>query len=119
MSRLKSTDDGEISNQSGALNVDKEGFLRDLSDWNEAVAIRLAAQHKIALSAEHWEIINLTRQYYATFNISPATRVLVNQVKRVLGTTKGSSIHLMQLFGGKPARLIANIAGLPKPNNCD
>ena len=38
---------------------DKEGFLRDLSDWNPQVASEIAAAEGIELTAAHWEIIEL------------------------------------------------------------
>ena len=101
------------------LSLDKEGFLRNLADWNEPVAEQLAQQFDIELTDAHWEIIWLVRAYYQKFKLSPVMRVLVNLVKRELGAEKGRSIYLMKLFGGKPARLISNISGLPKPNNCD
>ncbi len=101
------------------LNLDKEGFLRDLSDWNPDVAQVLAKNEEITLSDSHWQIINLVRDYYQRYQISPATRVLVKITREKLGKDKGNSIYLMQLFTGKPAKLVSKIAGLPKPANCD
>lgn len=101
------------------VDVDKEGFLRNLSDWNESVAHQLADQDEIELTRDHWQVINIVRDYYANYHISPVTRVLVSLVKKQLGPDKGQSIVLMQLFRGKPAKFISKIAGLPKPNNCD
>lgn len=101
------------------LNLDKEGFLRDLSDWNPDVAQVLAKNEEIKLSDSHWQIINLVRDYYQRYQISPATRVLVKITRKKLGKDKGNSIYLMQLFTGKPAKLVSKIAGLPKPANCD
>jgi tRNA 2-thiouridine synthesizing protein E len=101
------------------LNLDREGFLRELNDWNNDVAITLASNEGIALSDDHWEIINLVRNYYDQYQISPVTRVLVKLVREQSGEAKGNSIHLMQLFSGKPAKLVSKIAGLPKPLNCD
>lgn len=101
------------------LNVDKEGFLRDLSDWNEEVATELARLEGIELGSDHWEVIWLAREYYDAYRISPAARVLVKVVGERLGAEKGRSIHLMKLFSGRPARLVSKISGLPKPPNCD
>lgn len=101
------------------LNLDKEGFLRDLSDWSPDVAQVLAKNEEIVLSDEHWQIIDLVRDYYHQYQISPATRVLVKTMKKKLGEEKGNSIYLMKLFTGKPAKLVSKIAGLPKPQNCD
>ena len=101
------------------LNLDKEGFLRDLSDWNPDVAEVLAKNEEITLSGSHWQVINLVRDYYEQYQISPVTRVLVKITRNKLGEDKGNSIYLMQLFSGKPAKLVSKIAGLPKPANCD
>jgi tRNA 2-thiouridine synthesizing protein E len=101
------------------LNLDKEGFLRDLSDWNPDVAEVLAKNEEITLSGSHWQIIDLVRDYYQHYQISPVTRVLVTITRKKLGEDKGNSIYLMKLFSGKPAKLVSKIAGLPKPANCD
>lgn len=102
-----------------SVEVDKEGFLKDLSDWSPKIAAELAAQYDIELATEHWEILDTVRGYYERYHISPAMRVLVKVVKEKLGPEKGRSIHLLLLFPERPARLINQIAGLPKPDNCD
>jgi len=45
-------------------------------------------------------------------------RPLVKLVKEKLGEDCGSSVYLMGLFGGSPAKTAAKIAGLPRPTNC-
>ncbi|MCW8884883.1 MAG: TusE/DsrC/DsvC family sulfur relay protein [Motiliproteus sp.] len=98
--------------------VDAEGYLKDLDDWTEAVAELIAVQENIDLTEEHWQVIHLLREFYREFGISPAMRILVKQVRIKLGTDKGSSIFLMKLFPGSPAKIASKIAGLPKPTNC-
>lgn len=100
-------------------NVDKEGFLRELSDWNADVAVALAKSEGITLTDDHWHVINVVRAYYEEYHISPVTRVLVKVIREALGNDKGQSIYLMRLFSGKPARVVSKIAGLPRPANCD
>lgn len=99
--------------------VDKEGFLRDLADWNPDIAGQLARGESIELTDDHWQVIHLARQFYDDYHISPAARVLVKLMKEQFGAEKGDSIYLMQLFGGRPARVVSKISGLPKPTNCD
>ena len=101
------------------LSLDKEGFLTSYRDWQPEIAPELAATEDIELTDAHWEIIYLVRDYYQRFNVSPTTRVLVKIVGEQLGSEKGKSIYLMKLFSAKSAKLVAKIAGLPKPNNCD
>ena len=97
---------------------DKEGYLLDRSEWNEAVAEALAREEGIDLGAEHWELIRLIQQFYRAYQVSPVMRVLVKQVRQQLGEEKGNSIHLLRLFPGSPAKVLAKVAGLPRPVNC-
>ena len=98
--------------------LDKEGYLLELSDWNEAVANQLAQDERIDLLDEHWTLIHLVRVFYEKFDVAPAMRPLVKQVREQLGAEKGTSIYLLKLFPGSPAKLLAKIAGLPRPTNC-
>lgn len=100
------------------IALDQDGYLCDLADWDETVATALAASESITLTTEHWEILHLLRAFYATFQLAPATRPLIRYVNQELGPEKGNSLHLNRLFNGKPARLAARLAGLPKPVNC-
>lgn len=100
------------------IATDKDGYLLNLNDWNEAIALHLAQQENINLSQEHWEIIYLLREFYRDFQLSPAMRALVNRTAQKLGDNKGRSIYLLQLFPPSPARIASKIAGLPRPANC-
>mgnify|MGYP002843007436 FL=1 len=100
------------------ITLDKHGFLKDRQAWTSELAIIFAADEGITLENEHWEVIHLIREYFEEFDGSPANRALVKYVKLKLGPSKGSSIYLMSLFPGSPARVGSRIAGLPKPKNC-
>ena len=108
----------EIIIDQQTISLDKEGFLKDLSQWNQAVAEQLAQNEGITLTEEHWAIIDLLQHFYREFELSPAMRPLVKYVGEQLGKEKGKSIYLLSLFPGSPAKLAAKIAGLPKPDNC-
>ena len=101
-----------------AIELDKDGFLVDLSDWSTEVAAALAAAEDIELTPEHWEVLELLRSFYNEFQLSPATRPLIKYTALKLGPDKGNSLHLNQLFRGTPAKLAARLAGLPRPSNC-
>lgn len=98
--------------------VDAEGFLRDLDTWDPEAARIIAAAEHITLTPAHWEIIDLVRRYYERFDSSPSMRPLVKYCALELGREKGSSLYLLRLFPGSPAKLASKIAGLPKPPNC-
>lgn len=101
-----------------SIALDKDGFLENLDDWSLDVARALAGKEGIDLGAEHIEILNLLRDFYAEFQLSPATRPLIKYTAMKLGAEKGNSMHLNRLFNGTPAKLAAKLAGLPKPTNC-
>ncbi len=100
------------------IELDDDGYLRDLAEWNEDVAQALAEREGLALEVAHWEVIHLLRDFYREFQLSPATRPLIKYVALKLGAEKGNSLHLNRLFNGTPAKLAAKLAGLPKPSNC-
>ncbi|MEE4308697.1 TusE/DsrC/DsvC family sulfur relay protein [Pseudomonas viridiflava] len=100
------------------LELDKDGFLKDLNDWSMDVAHALACEEGLTLTADHVEILELLRAFYAEFQLSPATRPLIKYTALKLGAEKGNSMHLNRLFNGTPAKLAAKLAGLPKPTNC-
>lgn len=101
-----------------SIEVDKDGFLVDHLQWDEDVAKQLAQNEDLELSRQHWELISIIRQFYAEFGISPAMRPLTKYIKLHLGADKANSIYLMQLFPQSPAKYLAKIAGLPRPENC-
>jgi tRNA 2-thiouridine synthesizing protein E len=107
-----------VNTDNQMITTDKEGFLRDLNDWSKPVAMQIANADGIELTEAHWEIIYLLREFYQTFEISPAMRPLVKFITSKLGAEKGRSIYLSQLFPNSPAKLCSKIAGLPKPENC-
>ncbi len=98
--------------------VDKEGFLIDHLDWNKEIAQQLAQNEGIVLTEQHWQLIELIRQFYQEYDLSPAMRPLSKYIKQHIGPEQASSIYLMQLFPQSPAKYLAKIAGLPRPENC-
>ncbi len=100
------------------IATDREGYIKDITDWNRDLAQQIANNEGIELTEAHWEVIDLLRQFYENYDHSPAMRPLVKYVKNSLGEKKGTSIYLMTLFPGSPPKLAAKIAGLPRPANC-
>lgn len=100
------------------IALDPEGYLIELSEWTPSVAEALAAEEGRSLTAEHWEIIEVIRDFYSRYEAAPAMRALVKAVGQALGPDKGRSLHLMKLFPDSPAKVAARLAGLPKPANC-
>jgi len=101
-----------------SLDLDPEGYLRDLSQWSPEVAEQLALKEGIVLTERHWQVLQALRDFYAQFQLSPANRPLIKYIAQTLGPELGTSLQLNLLFKGAPAKLGAKLAGLPKPDNC-
>jgi tRNA 2-thiouridine synthesizing protein E len=101
-----------------SFEVDEEGYLTNLADWDENIAKYLAQEEKVEMGDDHWEIINFLREYYNEYQIAPAIRVLTKAVAKKLGPDKGNNKYLYELFPYGPAKQACKIAGLPKPTGC-
>ena len=77
-----------------SFETDEEGYLANLSDWEEGLATAMAEADDIELGPDHWEIINFLREYYEEYQIAPAVRVLTKAVGKKLGKDKGNSKYL-------------------------
>tara|TARA_B100000965_G_scaffold313049_1_gene272926 strand:+ start:13 stop:345 length:333 start_codon:yes stop_codon:yes gene_type:complete len=101
-----------------SLEVDEEGYLSNLNEWEKDVAEIMAKEDGIDLGDDHWEIINFLREYYEEYQIAPAVRVLTKAVGKKLGKDKGNSKYLYELFPYGPGKQACKFAGLPKPTGC-
>ena len=109
---------GTIDISGKSYETDEEGYLVNLSEWNEELAGEIAKAEKIDMTPSHWEVVNFLREYYNEYQIAPAVRVLTKAIGKKLGPEKGSNSYLYELFPYGPAKQACKIAGLPKPTGC-
>ena len=102
-----------------SVALDRDGYLKDLSQWSEALARELADRADVTLTPDHWRVIRMVCAFHEETGVAPAMRPLVKLARLRLGDEFGSSIALLRLVPGHPAKLIARIGGLPRPTNCD
>lgn len=98
--------------------IDEEGFLDNPAEWDDGFVVQTAEKLGLTLTAEHWELIRATRQFFEEYGFSPSMRPLVKFIGMQLSPEKGRSIYLMQLFPPSPAKLLSQLAGLHKPKHC-
>lgn len=98
--------------------TDQDGYLKNLDDWSEELAVAIAEKDGIELSDAHWEIVRFVREFYQEYKTSPAIRMLVKSLAQKFGEEKGNSRYLQRLFPEGPAKQATKIAGLPKPAKC-
>jgi tRNA 2-thiouridine synthesizing protein E len=105
-------------NRAGMPEVDEHGHLRQASEWSREVALAMARADGIELSPEHWQVIEVLRDYYAEYEIAPPMRALVRLLRERLNDSAWGSRELYRLFPEGPARQGSRYAGLPKPVSC-
>ncbi len=100
------------------ISTDKQGYLLDHLLWKKELALVMAKHDEFELTDAHWEVIDFVRQFYLTYNTSPAIRALTKAMKSEFGEDKASSRYLYKLFPEGPAKQATKYAGLPKPARC-
>ena len=100
------------------FETDEEGYLVDITDWNEDIGTFIAETENLPMTESHWEVVIFLRDYYAEYQIAPAVRVLTKAIGKKFGPEKGNSQYLYELFPYGPAKQACKIAGLPKPTGC-
>jgi dissimilatory sulfite reductase related protein len=94
------------------VQVNEEGFMTNPSEWSEEIATALAGEEGIpGLTPEHWKVIEFCRQNAAMTGAAPTLRQITNGS----GTT---TKDLFRLFPKGPAKKVARISGLGKPEGC-
>ncbi len=94
------------------VQVNDEGFMTDPSEWTKEIAVEYAKEEGIAeLTADHWKIIEFCRQSAATSGKAPTLRTIT-------AGTGVSTKELFTLFPKGPAKKVAKISGLGKPEGC-
>jgi len=94
------------------VQVNDEGFMTNPSEWNKDIAVELAKEEGVGeLTPAHWKIIEFCRQTAAKSGAAPTLRAITNGAGV---TTK----ELFTLFPKGPAKKVAKISGLGKPEGC-
>ena len=95
------------------VQVNDEGFLTDPSEWNKDIAAEIARDEGLAeLTANHWKVIDFCRE---------ASKGLGGKSPTLRQITTGTGVQTKELFGlfpKGPAKKVARIAGLGKPEGC-
>ena len=93
------------------VQVDADGFMTEFGEWNEGLGEVMAASIGVALTPEHWEVVEFLRADFVENGETPTLR-------RTATAGPHPTKALFQMFPKKPARKMAYIAGLQKPKGC-
>ena len=95
-----------------SIERNEEGFLINPADWNKEIALEIAQGEGISeLNEAHWKIIEFSRANAESSGGAPTLRQI----------TKGAGVptkELFKLFPKGPAKKVAKISGLGKPEGC-
>jgi len=100
------------------VETDAEGYLVNLDEWSEELAVTLAKTDDLALEDKHWKIINYMRTVFAETGTAPNLRFLMKGLKEEFGAEWGDKKFLFDLFPFGPAKQAGRYAGTPKPTGC-
>jgi len=94
------------------VDVNDEGFMTDPAQWNKEIAAELAQEEGIpTLTDAHWKVIDFARQDAGASGKAPTLR----RITTVAGV---STKELFALFPKGPAKKVAKVSGLGKPEGC-
>ena len=95
------------------VRVNEEGYMTNPMEWTKEIAVELSKEEGIAeLTPAHWKVIEYARQKASQDSgAAPTLRTITSNAGV---TTK----ELFTLFPKGPAKKVARIAGLGKPEGC-
>jgi len=98
------------------IETTDNGYLLNLTDWNEDIARKIAEEDGLELTQKHWDVINYLRHEYIENNEhQPNNRTMIKDLGKIWGEKIGSK-DLFDLFpaAGGPSKQAGRIAGLPE-----
>ncbi|MDL1895524.1 TusE/DsrC/DsvC family sulfur relay protein [Anaerolineae bacterium CFX7] len=94
------------------VQVNEEGFMTDPQEWTKDIAVEIAKAEGIPeLTLQHWQVIDFCRQDGMASGKAPTLR----RITTAAGVT---TKEMFALFPKGPAKKVAKISGLGKPEGC-
>tara|TARA_R110001583_G_scaffold145635_2_gene297641 strand:- start:75425 stop:75736 length:312 start_codon:yes stop_codon:yes gene_type:complete len=92
------------------VKVSEEGYLEDMTQWNEEIAKEIAKEIGIELTPKHFEVLNFLRK-----------KTEAKEALTIRGVGKSGIVNIKELyvlFPKGPLKFSSKIAGIPKPTSC-
>ena len=101
------------------IQLSEAGWLENLDEWSEALAPEIAKNEKIdELTEEHWDIINMAREYFIENGSVCEPRAFSKLMKKKYGKDRSDQKYIYSLFPTGLIKCANKIAGLPRPKGC-
>jgi len=90
-----------------------DGYLQNMGDWTPELAEKMAADESLTLTLEHWDVLNVMRDYYKKYNTSPILKLLRRELEKQYGKERASVEALDALFPHGVQQQGSRLAGVP------
>ena len=101
------------------IQLSEAGWLENLDEWSPELAEQIALNEKLTgLSEEHWDIINLAREYFHENGVVCEPRAFSKLMKQKYGRDRSDQKYIYSLFPTGLIKCANKIAGLPRPKGC-
>lgn len=101
------------------VELSEAGWLNNLDEWSPELAVEIAKNEKIPeLTDEHWDIINLAREYFQENGTVCEPRQFSKLMKKKYGKDRSDQKYIYSLFPTGLIKCANKIAGLPRPKGC-
>lgn len=92
--------------------VDEDGFLTEPGLWGPKWVDHVRLLEDLdELTEDHWEVLNILRQYHQENGAAP-------KVKNLAAVTGFKLKYIYELFPSGPGKGACKMAGLEKPEGC-
>jgi tRNA 2-thiouridine synthesizing protein E len=97
------------------LETTENGYLVSQDDWDKDAAAAIAAADGLALTEDHWDVIDFLRAAYFEHNgEQPNNRAILKAMQEKWDGRHVDNKTLFDLFPGNPSKQAGKIAGLPE-----
>lgn len=92
------------------VEVNEQGYLTDMTQWDKEIARNIATEEGIALTPRHFDVLDFLREEQ-----EKGTALSIRKIGKS-GVVDIKEFY--QLFPEGPLKKASRIAGIPKPASC-
>lgn len=92
------------------VEVNAEGYLKNMNDWSPELAQEIASKENIQLTDKHFEVLNWLR--------TKQSEGVPLSIRKIGNSGLVDIKQFYTLFPGGPLKISSKVAGIPKPASC-
>jgi len=95
------------------IELRADGCLQNMDDWTPELAEKMASADGLDLTEQHWDVLNIMREYYKEYNTSPILKLLRREISKQYGKERATTEALDVLFPHGTQKQASRLAGVP------